>query len=106
MNSLCSIVSYQISSEANSIVAISGLVLEDTGIEYKVKREITDGNVYDYTFYLHVTPTDEKDGNAKTFGPFHLLTSLYCTSSDVTGIQTYPDLNFEAGSGSGFQNVA
>ena len=78
VNSLCAIASYQISSDPNSVISIADLFLEDTGAEYKVKREITDGNVYDYTFYLHVTPTDEKNNIAKSFGPYTLLAISYC----------------------------
>lgn len=83
---------------------MSELALVDTGSEIKVRREITDDTVNDYIFYLVIAPTS---GNSlsKFFGPYTILATTYCSSSDVTGNLAYPAMNFEAGSASGFENV-
>jgi hypothetical protein len=75
----CSIDSYQLSSDPTTVVPIPDLSLVDTGSGYEVRRDITDGNVYDYSFHVHV----DGYGATTSFGPFYLNKFPYCTSSDV-----------------------
>ena len=87
----CSIDTYQLSSDPTAIVPISDSEsLVDTGSGYEVRREITDGNVYDYNFYVHV----HGSGATTSFGPFLLEKFPYCTSSDITPVH-YLNLFFE-----------
>ena len=112
LNSLCSIDSYQLSSDQTSVVPIPDLTLVEVPSSggYQVRRQITDGNVYDYTFYIHVLPTDN-DGTGTTaiFGPFQIQKFPYCTvgsSIDVVPVTTYPNLIYDLGEGSGFTDVS
>jgi hypothetical protein len=56
-----------------------------------VRRDITDGKVYDYSFYVHL----HGSGATTSFGPFLLDQFPYCVSSDITPAN-YPNLFFEA----------
>ena len=67
-NPECSIETYQLSSDPTAIVPIADLLLVDNGSGYEVRREITDGNVYDDSFYVHV----DGSGATTSFGPFLL----------------------------------
>lgn len=67
-NSDCNIETYQLSSDPTAIVPITDLSLVDTGNLYEVRRDISDGNVYDYSFYVHV----HGSGATTSFGPFLL----------------------------------
>jgi hypothetical protein len=74
---------------------------------YNVRREITDGNVYDYTFFIHVTPaSSDGAGTTASFGPFELKKFPYCTNADVSPNHLYPNLSFEVGQDTGFTDVA
>ena len=73
--------------------------------DYNVYRLIDDGMVYDYTFYIFLSPT-ASNSQSTVIGPYQILKIPYCEINDVTPTTTYPDLNFEAGSGSGFTDVS
>jgi hypothetical protein len=90
-------------------VAIPDLVLVDDPSSggYQVRREITDGNVYDYDFYIHVLPTgNDESGTTASFGPFQIEKFPYCTVSDVVPVTAYPDINHDLGDGSGFTDMS
>ena len=112
LNSLCSIDSYQLSSDQTSVVPVTDLTLVEVPASggYQVRREITDGNVYDYTFFIHVIPTDsDGSGTTASFGPFQIQKFPYCTvgsSIDVVPVTTYPNLVYDLGEGSGFTDVS
>jgi hypothetical protein len=86
---VCTIESYQLSSDLTTVVSIPELSLVDTGNGMEVRREITDGNVYDHTFYIHV---DGLGISSNSFGPFYLNKFPYCISSDVIHDLAKPDL--------------
>ena len=112
LNSLCAIGSYQLSSDQTSVVSIPDLSLVEVPASggYQVRREITDGNVYDYTFFIHVIPTySDGSGTTASFGPFQIQKFPYCTvgsSTDVVPVTTYPNLVYGAGAGTGFTDVS
>lgn len=60
--------------------------------------------MYDYTFYIFLSPT-ASNSQYDVFGPYQLLKVPYCETNDVTPTTLYPNLEFEAGSGSGFTDV-
>ena len=67
------------SSDAASVVAVADLTLTSSPTDgVSIDREVTDGFLYSYNFYLHVKTTGGSYAASKVTSPLSLTPFAFC----------------------------